>query len=53
MARYKFNMWTLPNKEGYFLCKLGKDSIKVTHGPFKTVEDFEAFVRVLKKQKKK
>lgn len=51
MGVREYSMWTLPDKEGYFLCRLGKASIKITHGPFKTIEDFEQFVKALKKKK--
>ena len=53
MAVHKYDMWTFPNKEGYFLCRLGKDRLVITDGPFKTIEDFDKFVKALKKKKKK
>jgi len=51
MAVHKYDMWTFPNKEGYFLCRLGKDRLVITDGPFKTIEDFDKFVKALKKKK--
>lgn len=50
MPVHKYSPWTLPNTEGYFLCSLGKNKLVITHGPFKTVEDFEKFVKALKKK---